>query len=214
LLLANFQLHCLMCFVRYHLYPCDPTLMLVVCLPLKTSLLPSQFESGALLIPPLVITSSLPRASLTLALFFIVLIPFVFVHLHLLSLTPLLVIAFNPCNIYIFTLVLILNLPFKSYSFPPQFESGSLPIWTLDVPSPFSIYRSCLNSILCGIYILGSYAHLPPLLHPCPLSPLNPRDTYALVHMLTLNLPFKASSFPSLFGIMPHPLHRWLLPLL
>jgi hypothetical protein len=69
-----------MCFVRYRLYPCDPTLMLVVCLPLKTSLLPSQFESGVLLIPPLVVTSSLPRASLTLALFFIVLIPLVLVH--------------------------------------------------------------------------------------------------------------------------------------
>jgi hypothetical protein len=60
----------------------------------------------------------------------------------------------------------------------------------------FPICKSCLNSILCGIYILGSYAHLPPLLHPYPLSPLNPRDTYALVHMLTLNIPFKASSFP------------------
>jgi hypothetical protein len=128
LLLANFQLHCLMCFVSYHIYPCDPTLMLIICLSLKTSLLPSQFETGVLLIPPLVITSSLSRASLTLALFFIVLIPLVLVHLHLLSLTPLPVIAFNPCNIYIFTLVLILNLPFKSYSFPPQFESGNLPI--------------------------------------------------------------------------------------
>jgi hypothetical protein len=102
--------------------------MLVICLPLKTSLLPSQFESAVLLIPPLVITSFLSRASLTLALFFIVLIPFVLVHLNLLSLTPLPIIAFNPCNIYIFTLVLILNLPFKSYSFPPQFESGNLPI--------------------------------------------------------------------------------------
>jgi hypothetical protein len=57
---------------------------------------------------------------------------------------------------------------------------------------------SCLNSILCGIYILGSYAHLPPLLHPCPLSPLNPRGTYALAHMLILNLHFKATSFSSL----------------
>jgi hypothetical protein len=40
-----------------------------------------------------------------------------------------------------------------------------------------------------------SYAHLPPLIHPYLLSPLNPCDTYALAHMLTLNLPFKASSF-------------------
>jgi hypothetical protein len=38
---------------------------------------------------------------------------------------------------------------------------------------------SCLNSTLCGIYILGSYTHLPPLLHPCLLSPLDPRDIYS-----------------------------------
>ena len=35
----------------------------------------------------------------------------------------------------------------------------------------FSICRFCLNSILCGTYILCSYAHLPPLLHSCLLSP-------------------------------------------
>jgi hypothetical protein len=150
-----------MCFVHYRLYPCDPTLMLVVCLPLKTFLLPSQFESGALLIPPLVITSSLPRASLTLALFFIVLIPLVFVRLHLLSLTLLPVIAFNPCNIYIFTLVLILNLPLKSYSFPPQFESGNLPIWTLDVPSPFPFAGLVLTpSFVVFIFLVLMYIYL------------------------------------------------------
>jgi hypothetical protein len=63
----------------------------------------------------------------------------------------------------------------------------------------FYICTSCLNSTLCGIYILGSYTHLPPLLHPCPLLPLNTRDTYALAHVFILNLPFKACSFPSLF---------------
>ena len=103
-----------------------------------------------------------------------------------------------PCHPSVLPWHLSLFLLFKK-SLPPQFESGSLPIWTLDVPSPFSIYRSCLNSILCGIYILGSYAYLPPLLHPCPLSPLNPCNIYTLTFTLTLNLPFKASSFPSLF---------------
>ena len=73
---------------------------------------------------------------------------------------------------------------------------------------------SCLNSILCGVYILGSYAHLPPLLHPWSLPPSDPRDIYYLAFLLTLNLPFEASSFPSLLGIMPHPLHHWLLPFL
>jgi hypothetical protein len=96
-----------------------------------------------------------------------------------------------------------LDTPLYSYSLempslPPQFESGSLPIWPLDVPSFFTC-TSCLNSTLCGIYTLGSYTHLPPLLHPCPLLPLNPRDTDALAHMLILNLPFKACSFSSLF---------------
>jgi hypothetical protein len=86
----------------------------------------------------------------------------------------------------------------KISALPPQIESGSLPIWLLDVPSFFTC-TSCLNSTLCGIYILGSYTHLPPILHPCPLLPLNPRDTYALAHMLILNLPFKANSFSSLF---------------
>jgi hypothetical protein len=68
--------------------------------------------------------------------------------------------------------------------------------WTYPL---LSTCRSCLNSILCGTYILGSYAHLPPLLHPCPLSSLNPCNIYTLTFTLILNLPFKASSFPSLF---------------
>ena len=60
----------------------------------------------------------------------------------------------------------------------------------------FSIYRSYLNSILYGTYIIGSYADLPPLPHPCLLSPLNLHDIYALTFTLTLNLSFEASFFP------------------
>jgi hypothetical protein len=67
-------------------------------------------------------------------------------------------------------------------------------------PPAFSTCRSCLNSILGDTYILGSYAHLPPLLHPCPLSPSDPRDIYSLAFLLTLNLSFEVSSFPSMFG--------------
>jgi hypothetical protein len=63
----------------------------------------------------------------------------------------------------------------------------------------FSTCMSCPNSILCGTYILCSYADLPPLLHPCPLPPLNPCNIYTHIFMLTLNLPFKASYFSSLF---------------
>jgi hypothetical protein len=71
-----------------------------------------------------------------------------------------------------------------------------------------SICRSCLNSILCGTCILCSYAHLPPLLHPCSLSPLNPRDIYSLALMLTLNLPFKVFSFPPLLEDNASPIHH------
>jgi hypothetical protein len=63
----------------------------------------------------------------------------------------------------------------------------------------FSTCMSCPNSILCGTYILCSYADLPPLLHPCPLPPLNPCNIYTHIFMLTLNLPFKASYSSSLF---------------
>jgi hypothetical protein len=75
-------------FVYYRLYPCDPTLMPVVCLLLKTSPLPSQFESGVLLILPLVITSSLSCASLVLTPFFVVFVPLVLLC-RIFSLTPL-----------------------------------------------------------------------------------------------------------------------------
>jgi hypothetical protein len=83
----------------------------------------------------------------------------------------------------------------------------------LGCTSFFFICRSCLNSILCGTYILGYYAHLPPLLHPCSLSPLNPRDIYALALMLTLNPPFKATSFSSLFEDNASPTSPLISPL-
>jgi hypothetical protein len=76
-----------------------------------------------------------------------------------------------------------------------------------------SICRSCLNSILCGTCILCSYAHLPPLLHPCLLSPLNPRDIYSLALMLTLNLPFKISSLPPQSKNCNLPTFPWSYPL-
>jgi hypothetical protein len=194
-----------MCFVHYRLYPCDPTLMLVVCLPLKTFLLPSQFESGALLIPPLVITSSLPRASLTLALFFIVLIPLVFVRLHLLSLTLLPVIAFNPCNIYIFTLVLILNLPLKSYSFPPQFESGNLPIWTLDVPSHFFSFAGPI--LTPSFMVLISFVLCLFTSYPTSLSVITFKTlviSMSLPPYLSRTYPLKPPLFHPCLRIMPH----------
>jgi hypothetical protein len=58
-----------------------------------------------------------------------------------------------------------------------------------------------------------SYAHLPPLLHPCLLSPLNPRDIYSLALMLTLNLPFKISSLPPQSKNCNLPTFPWSYPL-
>jgi hypothetical protein len=63
------------------------TLMVIVCLLFKISPLSSQFESGVLLIPPLVVTSSLPHASLVLIPFFVVLILLVLLYIYLFSYT-------------------------------------------------------------------------------------------------------------------------------
>jgi hypothetical protein len=40
----------------------------------------------------------------------------------------------------------------------------------------------------------------------------NPRDIYALAFLLTLNLPFEASSFPSLFGDSASPTSSFTAP--
>jgi hypothetical protein len=66
----------------------DFTLVITLCLLSKISILLSQFERGVLLISPLAIFSSLPRASLVLASFFIVLVPLVLLHLHHFSYAP------------------------------------------------------------------------------------------------------------------------------
>jgi hypothetical protein len=84
------KLHPWLCFCLLWSLPfssLDLTLVITLCLLYKTSNHPSQSESGVLLIPPLVVTSSLPRASLTLAPFFIVLIPLVLLHLRPFSYT-------------------------------------------------------------------------------------------------------------------------------
>jgi hypothetical protein len=76
----SFNVFCLLSPLRLWSY-----LDVVVCVPLKTSLLPSQFEGVVLLTLCLVITSSLPRANLALLPFFVVLIPFVLLYLYLFS---------------------------------------------------------------------------------------------------------------------------------
>jgi hypothetical protein len=85
---------------------------------------------------------------------------------------------------------------------------------TLGHTLSFSICRSCLNPIPYGTCILCPYAHLPPLLHHCSLSPLNPCNICTLIFTLTLNLPFKTSSFASLFGENASPTPSLTAPLL
>jgi len=62
-------------------------LVMTLCLLSKISNLPSQFESGVLLIPPLFVTSSLPCASLVVTPFLVVLVPLALQCLHLFSYT-------------------------------------------------------------------------------------------------------------------------------
>jgi hypothetical protein len=87
-------------------------------------------------------------------------------------------------------------------------KSSNLPIWPLDEPSPFFICRSCLNSILYGTYILCSYAHLPPLLHSCMLSPLSLVISIHLHSCLLWTYPLKPPLFNPCLRIMPHLLHH------
>jgi hypothetical protein len=58
-------------------------LVITLCLLFKISNLPSQFGSGVLLTSPLEISSSLPRVSLDVTPFFVVLIPLALLCLHL-----------------------------------------------------------------------------------------------------------------------------------
>jgi hypothetical protein len=80
----------------------DLALMLILGLLFGISSFISQFESGVLRISPLAISSSLPRASLDLTPFLVVLVTLAF-YAFIFSLTHLSIIAFDPCGIYVFT---------------------------------------------------------------------------------------------------------------
>jgi hypothetical protein len=61
--------------------------VITLCLLSKISNLPSQFERGVLLIPPLFVTSSLPSVSLVVTPFLVVLVPLALLCLYLFSYT-------------------------------------------------------------------------------------------------------------------------------
>jgi hypothetical protein len=81
----NSILCCVLFVISFTLLITLSYLVITLCLLSKISNLPSQFESGVLLIPPLFVTSSLPFASLVVIPFLVVLVLLALQCLHLLS---------------------------------------------------------------------------------------------------------------------------------
>jgi hypothetical protein len=84
-------------------------------------------------------------------------------------------------------------------SLPPQLGSDCSPIWPLDVPSPFPFAGPILTPFFM---VLISFVLCLITSSPTSLSVITFKTLviYALAFLLTLNLPFEASYFPSLFG--------------
>jgi hypothetical protein len=140
--------------------------------PRKTPFLPSQFESGVLLTLRLVITSYLPRANLALMPFFVVLIPLVLLYLYLFSYPPFSIIAFNPCNTYIFyhdtyfepsLWILLLSILVQERCFT---------YLTLDNILFLTMCKIGRDSIICCTHTTVSSMPSSFLSYPCLLSPL------------------------------------------
>jgi hypothetical protein len=118
------------------------------------------------------------------------------------------------------TLILSLCLLFKNLLSSTSIWEWQFTYLALKCILFFSTCRSCLNSILCGTYILGSYAHLPPLLHSGLVSPLTLVISIPLPSCLLWTYPLKPPLFhpcsrimPHLIQrIMPHLIHHLLLP--
>jgi hypothetical protein len=81
----NSILCCVLFVISFTLLITLSYLMITLCLLSKISNLPSHFESGVLLIPPLFVTSFFPCASLVVTPFLVVLVPLALQFLHLFS---------------------------------------------------------------------------------------------------------------------------------
>ena len=102
----------------------------------------------------------------------------------------------------------------KIPSLPPQFESGSLPIWPLDVPSPFPFAGSVLTP---SFMVLISFVLCLFTSYPTSLSVITFKTLVIFVPLpscLLWTYPLKSPLFCPCSRIMPHLLHHWLLPLL
>jgi hypothetical protein len=86
----------------------------------------------------------------------------------------------------------------KIPSLPPQFESSSLPIWPLDVFSPFPFTGPILTPS-CMVLISFVLCLLPPPLHPWLLLPLKPSWYICPCLPAYFEPTLQSTSFPSLF---------------
>jgi hypothetical protein len=157
-------------FNYYHMHPWH-LYILHWCLshtcPLKSPLfhlIPSFCY--VLLISPLAISSSLPRVSLDVTPFFVVLIPLALLCLHLFS-YALVYYRLWPLRY----LCLLPNcLP---WTYPLKAPLSFNPVWGCELPiSPlisfhsFLPYRFCVNSILCCVFYLLSPSYCHPSILP------------------------------------------------
>jgi hypothetical protein len=150
--LVSFQVHPLLCLYLMLCWPFphhDHTLVTTLGLLSKISNLLSQFESGVLLILPLAISPSLPHVSLDKAPSFIVLIPLLF-YAFIFSLMLLFVIAFDPCDIYVFYLNPYIELMFLKAS--PFFQPSLKAMSCLSLP--WFLFTPCR---LIGFVLISSF---------------------------------------------------------
>jgi hypothetical protein len=102
----------------------------------------------------------------------------------------------------------------KIFSLPPQLESGSLPIWPLDTPSPFPFVGPVLTPSFMVLisFVLCLFTSSPTSLFVITFRTLV--ISMPLPSCLSWTYPLKPPLFLRCLRIMPHLLHHWLLPLL
>ena len=101
----------------------------------------------------------------------------------------------------------------KIPSLPPQFESGYLPIWPLDAPSPFPFAGPVLTP---SFMVLISFVLCLFTSSPTSLSVNTFKKTLVISIPLPYCLPWTYPLKPSLVHpcsrIVPHLLHHWWIP--
>jgi hypothetical protein len=144
--------------------------VITLCLLSKISNLPSQFESGVLLIPPLFITSSLPCASLVVTPFLVVLVPLALLCLRLF---PYALVYYRLWPLW----YLCLLPKFLPWTYPLKASLSFDPIWerwvtylSLDRFPSSSSYKFCLNSIIWLVSVCCHHYRCQSLILPWHLS--------------------------------------------